>query len=90
MGTSQNVTPNSNAHNDNLAARLAAFFLAHPNEWLDGRELAEVAGLYGWRTRVSDVRRRPYNLNVENRQRRLRRSDGTPYTVSEYRLLETA
>ena len=64
-----------------LCARLAAFLKARPNQWIDGRELATIAGAYGWRTRVSDLRRPPYSLTIENRQRR----EGQ-YVVSEYRL----
>ena len=30
-----------------LIGRLAAFLLAHPNEWIDGRELAKVRRLRG-------------------------------------------
>jgi hypothetical protein len=65
-----------------MCARLAAFFKARPGEWIDGRDLATVAGAYGWRTRVSDLRRQPYNLTIENRPRR---EDG--YTRSEYRFV---
>lgn len=65
---------------------LAAFFRARPAVWVDGREL-EIAGRYGWRSRVSDVRRPPYGLTIENRLRRVRRPDGSAYVVSEYRYL---
>lgn len=65
-----------------LCNRLAGFLKARPNQWIDGRELATVAGAYGWRTRVSDLRRSPYGLTVENRQRRQGR-----HTISEYRLV---
>lgn len=63
---------------------LAEFFKARPLVWIDGREL-EIAGRYAWRTRVSDLRRAPYFMNIENRQRRIAREDGTMYVVSEYR-----
>jgi hypothetical protein len=63
-------------------ARLAAFLRSRPGVWLDGRELATVGGAYGWRTRISDLRRPPYNMNIENR---LRRERG--FVVSEYRLV---
>jgi hypothetical protein len=68
-----------------LSARLAAFFKARPNQWIDGRELAAVAGAYGWRSRVSDIRRAPYNLSIVNRQRTVTVTAGQPFTVSEYR-----
>jgi hypothetical protein len=70
-----------------LAARVAAHFRKQPNRWIDGRELAAIGGYAGWRSRVSDCRRSPHNLNIENRQRRARRSDGGVYTISEYRLI---
>jgi hypothetical protein len=64
---------------------LAEFFRAHPNVWIDGRRLGELAGGYAWRTRVSDVRRPPFSLVIENRQRRVRTTSGATVTVSEYR-----
>lgn len=70
-----------------LTTKLAAFFALRPNVWIDGRELATIAGSYAWRTRVSDLRRPPFNLQIENRQRRIHRPDGRPFTVSEYRLV---
>jgi hypothetical protein len=41
-----------------LTDRLEALFRSRPCEWLDGRLLANTAGYAGWRTRVSDLRRR--------------------------------
>jgi hypothetical protein len=69
-----------------FADKLAAYFKACPNQWIDGTELETVAGKYAWRSRVSDVRRAPYNLQIENRQtRRVSSATGEPYTISEYR-----
>lgn len=65
-----------------LCGRLAVFLRARPNQWIDGRELATIAGAYGWRTRVSDLRRPPYSLTIENRQRRHKR-----HVISEYRFV---
>ena len=65
-----------------LAGIVAAYFKARPGQWIDGRDLMTVAGSYGWRTRVSDCRRPPYNLRIDNRQRRVGQ-----YTVSEYMLV---
>jgi hypothetical protein len=62
-------------------ARLAALFRAHPNQWLDGRRLAEVGGCYAWRTRVSECRRQ-LGMDIENRERW---SENGEYRVSEYR-----
>ena len=68
-----------------LCNRVATLFRAYPGEWLDGRELAKVGGYAGWRTRVSDLRKPPYGMTIENRTRR---SNG--FTVSEYRFLPDA
>ena len=62
-----------------MAGRVAAFFKSQPNRWIDGREVMTIAGSYGWRTRISDCRRAPYNMRIDNRQRRVQQ-----YTVSEY------
>ena len=40
---------------ESLNDKLAAFFIAHPGEWIDGKHLATFAGSYGWRTRVRKV-----------------------------------
>jgi hypothetical protein len=70
-------------------ARLAQYFLERPARWIDGRELATIAGAYAWRTRLSELRRPPYDLRVENRQRRIR-VGGAAVTISEYRLKQDA
>ncbi len=59
--------------------RVAAMFKAQPGVWIDGMVIAQMAGCYGWRSRISDARR-AYGLNIENRQRRVGRK-----VVSEYR-----
>jgi hypothetical protein len=64
-----------------LVDRLHAFLAARPNEWVDGLELARVAGAYAWRTRLSDLRQR--GLVIENRVRRVEKR----FKVSEYRLV---
>lgn len=66
-------------------AALARFFEGRPNVWIDGRELALVAGAYAWRTRLSDLRRPPFRWTIENRQRRLTAAGGRCSVVSEYR-----
>lgn len=68
-----------------LAARLAAYFQHRPGVWIDGRELAAVAGLYAWRTRLSELRRDPFHMRIGNRQRHIHREDGSTIAVSEYR-----
>ena len=76
--------------NITLAATLADFFRQSPGRWHDARALFAVAGACGWRARISDVRRAPYGLTIENRQRTVRQPDGTAFTVSEYRLVPPA
>lgn len=68
-----------------LCDRLAAFFHSRPNEWIDGRELAHVAGSYAWRTRVSELRHAPYVMELENRVRTVKAGDGSAFRISEYR-----
>jgi hypothetical protein len=69
-----------------MTDRLETFFREHPGQWLDGRELAKHGGVYGWRSRVTDVRRR--GLNIENRQRAVRAVGGVLVArVSEYRFV---
>lgn len=41
-----------------LTDRLEQFLRAHPGEWLTMDALAEVAGVGGWRSRLSDCRRK--------------------------------
>lgn len=76
-------------HEATLAAAVAAFFKARPNIWVDGRDVMQIAGAYGWRTRISDVRRAPFHMRIDNRQRRIRARERS-FTVSEYRYTPTA
>ena len=55
-----------------LIARLAQFVRQRPFVWIDGRELALVGGAYAWRTRISELRRAPFHMTIENRQRTVR------------------
>jgi hypothetical protein len=68
-----------------LCARLAAYFRDHAGRWIDGKVLAELAGGYAWRTRCSDLRKPPFGMTIENRQRQLVSSTGRTFKVSEYR-----
>jgi hypothetical protein len=67
-----------------LTDKLAGFFAKREGQWIDGRELATVAGAYGWRSRCSDLRQR--GLQIDNRQRRVRTANGT-VVISEYRFV---
>jgi hypothetical protein len=73
-----------------MVGRLAEYFRSHPDQWLDGRELARVAGNYAWRTRVSDLRRVPFSMQIINRQRHCRTPAGESFTISEYRFVPRA
>jgi hypothetical protein len=84
------ILQNSRETKRSRAETLADFFLRNPDVWIDGRRLAEFAGNYAWRTRISDVRRAPFNLPIQNRQRRVRTAHGSTVTISEYRYALTA
>jgi hypothetical protein len=49
-------------------ARLAAFFLAHRGIWIGPKQLADVAGFGGWRTRCSQLTKAPWLLSIEKRR----------------------
>lgn len=70
---------------DSRCARLAQLFTAKRGQWIDGREIAQVAGAYAWRTRISDLRHSPWLLTIENRVRTVEQ-DGETFKVSEYKL----
>jgi hypothetical protein len=67
-----------------FAEQLAAYFKARPNVWVDGFDLAMVAGGYAWRTRVSDIRKPPFNMTIQNRQVRIA---GSKAVASQYRFV---
>jgi hypothetical protein len=66
------------APKETFCDRLEDYFKARPNAWIDGLELARVAGAYAWRSRCSDLRKR--GMQIENRMRR----EGKR-VISEYR-----
>lgn len=66
--------------------QVEAYFKKRPGQWIPATELEPVGGRQAWRTRVSDARRER-GLNIENRTRKVRLSDGSHITVSEYRLV---
>lgn len=71
---------------DSRCARLAKLFMDRRGQWIDGRDIATVAGAYAWRTRISDLRHHPWLLSIENRIRTVE-VDGETFKVSEYRLV---
>jgi hypothetical protein len=68
--------------------QLANYLIEREGEWIDGRDLAKVAGAYAWRTRVSECRTL-LHLTIENRQRMASGFDGKRFKISEYRYVET-
>lgn len=69
-----------------LTTSLALFFRDHPGKWIDGRRLSKIAGYAAWRTRISDLRKSPFRMTIENRQRRVKTADGA-FVISEYRFV---
>ena len=64
-----------------LRDAVAAHFKAHPNEWIDGLELARIGGAYAWRTRTAECRTQ-LRMNIQNEQRKVGK-----ITVSLYRFV---
>ena len=65
-------------------AKLAALFRAHPGRRFTWRELAAVGGGAGWRTRVSQLRRAPWRMQIENDWWDVTTQDGSTYRESVY------
>lgn len=69
-----------------FTAAVVAFFKARPGVWVPATALETVGGRQAWRTRVSDARRL-HGMTIENRTRRITRTDGETWRLSEYRYL---
>lgn len=67
-----------------LNDKLASYLEQRPHQWIDGRELAQIAGVYAWRSRVSNLRR-GRGMTIENRVRHL-----PNLKISEYRYVPEA
>ena len=67
-----------------LTDRLAAYFRQRPNTWIDAHALVPIAGFAAWRTRLSELRKPPYAMVIENRTHRDRANQ---ITRSEYRFV---
>jgi hypothetical protein len=72
-----------------LTDKLAQYFRLLPNQWVDGLDLARVAGSYAWRSRCSDLRKPPYGMTIENKVERVQGMDGI-YRRSLYRYVREA
>lgn len=68
-----------------LCAKLADYFKAREGRWVDAHELLSVAGFAAWRTRLSELRRAPYGMQIVNRTYRR-----NGLTVSEYKFVKAA
>ena len=66
-----------------LNDRLAVFLRQRKGQWVNARALMDVAGFAGWRTRVSNLRKAPYNMCIVNEQRQ-RKVRGVTYRDSYY------
>lgn len=67
-----------------LTDRLEAFFRQRPFVWVDGKQLAQVAGAYAWRSRCADLRKR--GLTIENQQITFKdNATNRRWKISEYR-----
>jgi hypothetical protein len=70
-----------------LTERVLGVLEAKAGQWVDGRVLANVGGYAAFRTRISDARKL-YGVTIENRWRTVKKTDGSRYRVSEYRLVK--
>lgn len=69
---------------DTFTEAVAELFQSRPNTWIDARELMAVGGMYAWRTRCSECRKR--GLRIENAWHTVEQ-DGRKFRVSRYRLV---
>lgn len=69
---------------DRSTRAVAELFARHPYVWVSYRDLADVGGFGGWRTRVSNARRQ-LGWRIDNKWHEVKREDGTKYRVSFYR-----
>ena len=81
--------PASKVTRETLNARLAAYFKARPNVWIDAHELLAIAGFGGWRTRISNLRFRPWSMQIDNKVRTTVLADGARITLSYYKYVPT-
>jgi hypothetical protein len=72
------------AVSESLNDKLEAFFKARPHTWIDGKDLAEIAGGYAWRTRVSDLRKQR-GMTILNDVVTLKDAHGKTFKISHYR-----
>ncbi len=71
------------SHTATFRDRVAAYFKAHPGEWIPAIAFESLGGRQAWRTRVSDCRRQ-FGMTIENRVL-VGVINGHKWTRSEYR-----
>ena len=64
--------------------QLAVYFAARPGQHISALDLMSLGGWCSWRTRISELRKPPYNMDIRNETRTQRRADGSPYKASFY------
>lgn len=70
-------------HQHTFTDRVAEFLKRNPNVWIPAIRFEAIGGRQAWRTRLSEARRS--GMQIENRTQRVKRADGSTYTLSEYR-----
>ena len=73
------------AHSFN--AILADYLKRHANQWIDAAVIADIAGRFASRTRISECRRL-YGMVIENKTERVKLPNGQRFTRSLYRLVQ--
>jgi hypothetical protein len=71
---------------ESLNDKLETFFKAHPYQPVDGKVLAQIAGGYAWRTRVSNLRKQR-GMDIVNDVMCLKDAQGAVFKVSTYTYL---
>ena len=53
-----------------LTEKLAGHFALRPGVWVNGYDLMRIGGSFAFRTRISELRRAPWSMAIENRVER--------------------
>lgn len=72
-----------------LTQAVADHFKANPGVWISMQTLAQIGGLGGWRTRVSNARTE-FGMHIENRVARVKLANGEKITRSDYRFVPSS
>jgi hypothetical protein len=84
------VVDMSAPHTHDAVRKLERLFLDNPGRWFDMHDLAKIAGIGGWRTRLSEWTRQS-GIQLEKRQYVVRDAAGEKrYRVSERRYVPAA